>query len=145
MAEEEIVEYPDTDTQTVEVKQRQKYYENLLQFQSDVINPKSEDFYEFLHRDMDLGNIERRAWPEISKRIDFANELLADGYVGAAMQLYSEVSSAVLTSRSIDGFQQKMLISSSQTQTIKSDISQVQSAQGSGSGGLLGLFRRKKK
>lgn len=142
MAEEEEQQYPDTDVSTQVETRKQKYYENLLQFQSDVINPKSEDFFEFLTRDLDLGNIERRAWPEISKRIDFANELLRDGYVGAAMQIFSEASSAVLISRSVDGFQQKILTTSNQTQSIKSEVSQQQS---SGSGGLLGIFRRKKK
>ena len=143
MEDEENQEVPDTDIVSTVETRKQKYYENLLQFQSDVINPKTEDVFTFLNRDSDLGNIDHNTWLVIADRLDFANQLLEDGFLKSAKDLFSEIQSFLITSRSIDGFQQKMLTTSNQNQNIRSDISQVQSAPGGG--GLMGMFRRKKR
>lgn len=123
---------------------RQKYFENWLQFVgSEVINPKSEDFFQFLNRDSDLGNIDDAAWHIISERIAFANQLLSEGFVKPAMRLFSECQTMLVTSRSRGGFQQNILITQNQQQkqTLQQEIKQ--SAPG-GSGGILGLFKKRR-
>lgn len=99
-----------------------------LKFQQHLINPKAEKYFEIITRDFTLGNIDKKIMGFLIERLDFAVELEGLGFNGAAMAFYSELEGYIVMSRSVDGFQQKMLATSilqhSKTETSVQSVNQ---------------------
>lgn len=137
MAEEE------TQMQTTqdEMPYKPRFYENLLQFQSDVINPQAEKTFQFLTRDCDLGNIDKATMAWLVDKISFANELVEEGFNESAIIIYSEVISTLIMSRSVNGFQQTILATNI-FQHLKTEQQSVKRAGGVGFLSRLNFRRR---
>ena len=78
-------------------------------FQQQLINPKGENFFRFLNADMDLGNIQFKGQMLLNDWLNFGIELESWGLEEAAEPYFAMAESFIITSRSVDGFQQRQL------------------------------------
>jgi len=96
-----------------EDKSRTPYFDTEnIRFQQHLIEPKSESRFPLLTRDVVLGNINQQILDQINDRLSIATQLINYGFNNAADDIYSDCMNYIVTSRSLNGWQQEILIKS---------------------------------
>lgn len=84
-------------------------FENNMDFQNVLINPKSEKNHSWLTRDLVLGNIERKDLKRANFSMELVKLLKHMGLNDAANFFIADVQAEFIMSRSIMGFESKLL------------------------------------
>ncbi|MAF44196.1 MAG: hypothetical protein CMI54_08580 [Parcubacteria group bacterium] len=83
--------------------------ENGLEFQQNLIAPKSESTFDWLNRDAVLGNIDPKEKMEIRAGLELVQLLDHLGSTKAKNAFLSDINTILVVSRSVEGFERKMM------------------------------------